>query len=265
MERSLPLVSTAAIAAMVISVLIIVFIPVGLVVALRRRHSIALRPVAVGAAVFMVSQVLLRMPLLSFLGGQPWFPAAGSFTGVLLLAFSAGLFEEVGRFIGFKYFLRRHRQWRDGLAFGLGHGGIEAVALVGTTFIINILMGLAINSGTFDATFAQNLGSQAATVKELLTGTPSSHFLLGGIERVLTLAIHVALSILVLYGVVQGRARFLGLAIVLHGIVNIAGFLVMQPGYGIWLAEGYLLIWAVAALMFIRRSRSWFAGQQRSE
>lgn len=253
------MVSTVALVFMVISAVLIFVVPVGLVFAMRRRDAITLRPVAVGAAVFIVSQVLTRIPLLNYLSGQPWFPAAGSVSGVLLLAFSAGLFEETGRYIGFKYFLRQHRRWNDGVAFGLGHGGIEAIALVGATFIMNIIMSLAINSGTFDATMGQSLGPQAAAVKEVLTGTPPVHFLLGGLERLLTLAIHVALSLVVLYGVVQGRARFLLLAILLHGVVNLSVFLTMQPGYGLWLAEAYLCILAVAALMFIRRSRGWFA------
>jgi len=247
---------------MVISAAIVFLVPVGLVWAMRRRGAIALRPVAVGAAVFIVSQVLTRIPLLNYLSEQPWFPAAGSVAGVLLLAFSAGLFEETGRLIGFKYFLRKHRRWNDGVAFGLGHGGIEAILLVGTTYIMNILMSLAINGGTFDVAFGQNLGPQTAEIKELLTGTPPVHFLLGGLERLFTLAIHVALSLVVLYGVVRGQARFWLLAILLHGVVNLSVFFIVQPGYGIWLAEGYLLLCAVAALVFIRRSRDSFFGKE---
>lgn len=48
-----------------------------------------------------------------------------------MLSLTAGPFEETGRLLIMSHLLRRPR-FADGVAFGLGHGGLEAAALVGT-------------------------------------------------------------------------------------------------------------------------------------
>ena len=52
---------------------------------------------------------------------------------LIFLGFTAGLFESVGRWVGYKWWFRNSLpyDWAHGVAFGIGHGGIEAVALVG--------------------------------------------------------------------------------------------------------------------------------------
>ena len=44
-----------------------------------------------------------------------------------IAAFSAGVFEETGRVVGSCCLEERKTSWMDAVAFGLGHGGIEAV------------------------------------------------------------------------------------------------------------------------------------------
>lgn len=256
------MVSSTSISFMVVSALLATLVPLGILVFLRRRWQVSYRALAVGALTFFVSQIVLRLPLLNWAGGQQWFPAAGSFGLVLLLALSAGLFEEVARWLGFKFLLAKERHWQTGLALGAGHGGLEAILLVGTAQINNIVISLAINNGTFAATFGPMLGDQAGTIRTLLVETPASHFLAGGLERVFALAIHGGLSVLVLQAVEEGRPRRLLLAITFHALVNFSAWLTEVPGYGLWLAELYLLLLAAAAFIFVRRARLWFTARQ---
>ena len=43
----------------------------------------------------------------------------------LFLGFTAGLFEEVGRYLAFTTILKKRLDWKNAVAFGIGHGGIE--------------------------------------------------------------------------------------------------------------------------------------------
>ena len=55
-----------------------------------------------GAAGFVVTQLLIRLPILTALQNQPWFISFSENNGFLFafaLAFTAGLFELAGRFV----------------------------------------------------------------------------------------------------------------------------------------------------------------------
>lgn len=80
---------------------------------------------------FLVFQLVTRIPLLTFLPRFDWYKsfmenvfAAGIFLGLI-----AGIFETAGRFIGLRFLLGRRQEWKNGIAYGIGHGGLEAVVL----------------------------------------------------------------------------------------------------------------------------------------
>lgn len=85
-----------------------------------------------GALSFFISQLLLRIPLLNAFMAQSFFLSIRVNTLLYLgiLALSAGLFEESARWIAFRL-CKQKPTLCDALLFGLGHGGIEALLLVG--------------------------------------------------------------------------------------------------------------------------------------
>src|SRR5690606_40151773 len=72
-ERVCFMVSTASLAAMVFTLLISILFPIVLVIVLYVKKRISLVSVAVGALVFLIFQLLTRIPLLAVLGTQPWY------------------------------------------------------------------------------------------------------------------------------------------------------------------------------------------------
>lgn len=255
------MVSPASIVSMVFTLLICFALPFGLAFYFYRKERIALVAVLVGALVFVASQMLLRIPLLQFLAGMPWYQQmAGNLLLIaLLLSVTAGLFEEVGRFLGFKYLLRRLLSWKNGIAFGIGHGGIEAILIVGFTYINNIVYSVMINRGTYDQLIAPQLGPQlAAFLKEQLVNTSPALFAAAGLERAFTVVIHIALSLVVLLAVTRGKPIFLLYAILLHALVNFPAVMIQGLGYSIWFAELYVLLLALAGYIFIIRSKNSF-------
>lgn len=155
-------------------------------------------PFLLGVLAFTGSQLLLRIPILQYL--QDYSAAYTMFSVVqpvlfaIVIGLSAGVFEELARFILMR-FLMKQRDWQSGFLFGAGHGGIEAVVFVGISALPMLFSPIA---------FGYNI-----------------EFLIGGIERLFAMLLHIGLSIIVLQAVVQRKFFYVVLAIIIHGFVDI--------------------------------------------
>ncbi|HDR7354925.1 YhfC family glutamic-type intramembrane protease [Bacillus wiedmannii] len=179
---------------------------VALLYAVWKKRSI---PYMLGVLAFVVSQILIRIPILNYVNGTStdfqMFSVMQPVLFVLLLSLSAGIFEEVARFIVMRYFMKQ-RDWQSGFLFGAGHGGIEAVLIVGIP-VISLL---------FSQTVIQNGDS----------------YYFGGIERIFAMVLHIGLSLIVLQAVIQKKFRYVVYAILIHGTANaLAGIISLYvPG-----------------------------------
>lgn len=256
------MVNPLSIGFMIFSALLIFLFPLGLAVYMYKKEKISLKAILTGAAVFIFSQILIRLPLLNVLGTQPWFQGLLAnifFSAVIVGGLTAGLFEEIGRYLGFRFFLKNELSWKNGIAYGIGHGGIEAILLVGTTYINNIVTSLMINNGTFDRVIAPRLdGELASLIKTQLIEASPFLFLAGGLERFFAIIIQIALSLVVLYAVVKRKFSFVIYAILLHTLVNGPSVILLQHGFGVWGTELYIFILAALGLLFIVKSRNIF-------
>jgi len=240
---------------MILSLLISLALPIVLTVHFCRKYDISIIAVFVGALVFFVVQFVLRISiLLPIVQKTAWYGQLSNWLALFLFSFSAALFEEPGRYIGFKLFLKNRLSWKNGIAYGIGHGGIEAVLLVGLTNVNNLVLSFMINSGVFDKSIGPLLpGEEAEYLKNILVSTPPGHFLLGGIERVFAIAVHIALSLLVISAVKKRKYLYLVAAIVLHTLLNFIAVLLAR--INVFLPEGFLLIAAIAAVYYAVKSR----------
>ncbi|MDO9536205.1 MAG: YhfC family glutamic-type intramembrane protease [Bacillota bacterium] len=255
------MVSNISILFMVISLLIIFLLPVGLIIYFYKKEKISLLAVLVGALVFFIFQVATRLPLLNYLAGLEWFQgiAINMVFIAVFVSLSAGIFEEVGRFVGFKYCLGNILERKNGIAYGIGHGGIEAILLVGFTYINNIAFSIMmINSGTFDKIIVQLGPVTAEIIRDALVKTPPVMFLIGGMERFFSIIIQIALSLIVLYAVRFKKTSFLLYAILIHTLINIPAVMITQHGLSIWISQLYIFIIATAGFLFIKNSKSLF-------
>lgn len=227
-----------SIAAAVFNVFVCMVLPLGVLVALLvRRRGLAFSFV-LGVATFLVSQVFTRIPLLTYLKTTPGFVAFSLVQPALvavLVALSAGVFEEGGRYVAMTL-ARRHRTYADALAFGMGHGGVEAF-LVG----INSLYALVYRP-------------------DILAANSPGIIALSGIERLLAMALHIGLSVLVMHAVAHKKPLWLGVALLLHTLVDAAVGLLPLWGLGVAAIEGWLalctLVTAVLALALRRAFRA---------
>ncbi|WP_100404136.1 YhfC family glutamic-type intramembrane protease [Bacillus sp. FJAT-42315] len=195
------------------------------------------RPYLLGVLAFIISQMLLRLPLLQWLSGNviayDMFRATQPFFFALGLGFSAGIFEGIARYIAMKYFMKNHRAWDDGIVFGIGHGGIEAVLFLGMSALTSLF----------------------SPTMWLMHGTD---YFIGGIERLFAILLHVGLSILVLKGVASGQIKYLLYAIVIHGMIDsFVGIvpLLITSSTSIIVIEGLLMITSIFLFAYCMKLR----------
>jgi len=252
------MVSTTSILSMVISLLIAFGLPIGLAIYICVKRKASLQAVLIGALIFLVFQLLTRIPLLQVLGKMAWYRAMASNLGLiaLFLSLTAGLFEETGRLVAFRFLLRNKLDTQNALAYGIGHGGFESISLVGLTFINNLVYSLMINSGTFDQTIAPALGNAASGIKNQLISLPPVTWSLAGLERIFTIIVQIALSLLVYYAVRYRKPVFYWAAILAHTLVNFPAVILAALKVNIFIPELYILLVAVLGLVLILKTRS---------
>lgn len=274
-------IGSATILAMCVTFFIAMILPiVGLIVyGLRNPKQGIVKAWFLGAAGFFITQIVVRMPLLSaisMLEGFVEFATEHYLLYAILLASSAGLFELVGRYIVAKI-LSKKLTFKKAFAAGLGHGGIEAMVIVGMGYVSNFVYVIMINTGAINAAIAQGeaMGVDVAPFYEAvstLVNTPTSMFLLAGYERVLTMISHTAMSLLVCYFVWKKQdIKGLGICLLIHTLLDgvtgvVSGLASPYLGSVISQNASYVIIYvyltavAVASVFVIRKiKQSWSA------
>lgn len=214
-----------------------------------------------GGAGFFVFQLVIRIPILNVISGLNGFSDFVSNHYVLyflILAFTAALFEVAGRYIAAKL-MRKNLTFERGIAAGLGHGGVESMLLIGMTYVNNLIYIFMINSGVFGDIIQQtaDLGVDTDSlllIQDTLVNSGCGIYLLAGYERILTMIVHTALSLLVCYFVSQ-KKDVVGIIICLlcHTLVDsIAPFVNgMAGGYlgnGISTVTAYAIIYTILTI-----------------
>jgi uncharacterized membrane protein YhfC len=223
--NSLPLIAPAFLLFLAASAAFVVIYPVALCIVASHRSHVSWRYALFGAAVFLVFQVLTRLPALRVLDPivTPHLATSTVLTWVWLvgLALSAALFEEVGRYVGYRVFMRREEKtWGKAVMYGLGHGGLESLLLVGGTAVLTLIGLVSLQVGGLE----QLSGAQravAAQQVQTIASEPVWFPLLGAWERLWTIPIQVACSVLVLQVFRRQSLRWLWLAIAAHTFVDL--------------------------------------------
>ncbi|MCR1899678.1 YhfC family intramembrane metalloprotease [Irregularibacter muris] len=212
-----------------ITIVISIVLPIIVVWRLYRRDRKTLKWALVGGLTFFITQILIRIPALNYLNFRPWYIvhiASNTWILGLFLGFTAALFEEGGRFLAMRTLLRERITWFKGFAFGVGHGGIEAILLVGVPYIKECITQFTTGTSTLQMLSYKNI-------------------LLAGVERLLAMTIHVGLTFLVLYGIKKKKIIYFLYALVAHTLVDAPILWIRNPLF-LW---GYLVLWTIILLV----------------
>lgn len=210
----------------ILCILITVVMPVFLTAVMCMRIKTA-KPAILGALCFLASQVFTRLPILQYVlpksGGYTIFQMKHPLCYMLMLALSAGVFEECGRWL----FMRAGKIEGavKGAVFGFCHGGVEALLFVG----IPALRLLFSSQGEW--------------------ADAAAHFPLAATERFFAIVAHVGLSLLVLSGVERKKKRLLLLAILFHSLLDFSVVYGALAGIGGWLIEIIAAAYSIGILL----------------
>lgn len=252
------MVNVVSIAFMVVSMIISIGVPIAVTIYCYKKYKISFLNILVGAGIFILFALVLEKSMHVYflktnfntsiiLESSPWIYA-------IYGAFAAGIFEETGRFIGFKFLLRGRTQKKDGIAYGIGHGGIEAIIIGGIAVFQSVYFSLLINSGTLYSTLGGKLPKATLDqVSASIINTSPYLFLISGFERLFAFSIQLGLSMVVLYAVRSKKYRYLLYAVLIHALIDFPAAL-FQKGVisNVWIIEGLCLVAAVAGFIFVK-------------
>lgn len=244
------MISLASLISMGVTAVLCLLLPAIVFIFFKKKEGIGFKPVLTGMVVFFVfAQILEQMLHAAVIGSNLILnPILFSVYGAL----AAGVFEETGRFIAFKTILKNNHDWKDGIAYGIGHGGIEAV-LIGVT-ILGI--GIMMKNGAFDTALGQHVSAQT---KELLLQSAANSSLLDITERIFAFGMHMALSMIVLYAVKYRKNIYFFIAILLHALIDFpAGLYQAKIISNMYVVECMLLALFTAALIFVSNTKKIF-------
>lgn len=235
-------VSGAAIMGMVCTLIISVGLPIGLLIFAKIKYKASIATFFIGAGTFILFAMLLEQCLhtgvIALLGGADKL-TANIWLYALYGGTAAAVFEETGRWIAIKFFLKNKQDRANAFMYGIGHGGIEAIIIVGLTSISNIASAFAINSGIIQTSLGLLDDATKATVYAQLSQLwtlPALQFYLGGIERVSAIISHIVMTFFIYKGVKSGKKKYIALAYVYHFVLdcgtvllaNVAGVVVVE-------------------------------------
>ena len=239
-----------------LNALLMIVMPILLGVFLARRLGLKWSLYAVGAVTFVASQVVhipLNIGLTALFANEilPAPPAAWRLPfNAVVLGLTAGLCEEIARYLVYRSWIKSARTWREALMFGAGHGGIEAVitgALVGVAFVQ-----LAALRYVDVSTLPIPADQQALAAKQIAEYwlAPWYASLLGAVERAFALCFHLSAAVLVLQAVARRNLLWLVAAILWHTAINAVSIFVSGT-WGIYWGEVAVGAFAVGSLAIL--------------
>ena len=249
-----------------LSALLIIFLVFGLAIYLIRKYQLGWRLFFIGAAGFIISQilhipfnVLLLNPLLRNLSSSSLPGVLVFATTGLLLGLSAGLFEEFTRYGLFRWWAREARSWAKGLLLGTGWGGSEAVLFAAIPILLSYLVMLTLKTVELPDLLPPDQMELIKQSSAAYWSIPWYDSLLGFVERAFAIPIQISLSVLVLQVFTRQQSRWLWVAIGWHTLVDglVVFALSIWQGYS-WLfyaIEALAGLFAVISLVIIFRQK----------
>ena len=212
------------------SMLVVLGVPCVLGTLVCRRHKGAGHAIVIGIFCFIIGAYLLEQIFHSLVFGL--FGEALRANPLLYAVYgglAAGVFEETARLLGLRSLCKKDAAPAIGFAYGIGHGGFEAILITGMGLVNNLIVMTMVNAGRADSLLAGYEGDTLAQAQQQLAemaALPATDWLAAGFERCAAIVLHLSLSMLIWMVVTRRLPRWgYPLSIALHAVANLpAGF-----------------------------------------
>lgn len=241
----------SSIPSLVITIILMIAIPVVFFIYWRMKHKEQTRIgwLIAGAVGFIVSARVLELsvhyfciiadnPVSRFINGHT---AAFVIYGITM----AGVFEECGRFIVMKYIMKKNRTRENAIMYGIGHGGIEIIAVLLPGMISLLVIAVLFSAGDITTALA-TLGITEENAATALTSVQTAASFGYGkmaanvIERIFAMLLHIGLTVIVYYGITCAKKNCLPAAVGLHMLMDLFAALYQRSMVPLWSVE----VWA---------------------
>jgi len=239
-----------------LGIIVVLILVIGLGVFLTRKFNLGWRLYWIGAALFILAQIL-HIPfnfLLTYLFRNNILPVPPEnyqlLFNAVLLGLSAGLFEELIRYAGLRWWAKDARSWAKGLLFGSGWGGIEAIIFYVVVLSLNYIIFTALRSQDLSNQLSPEQLAPLQEGMNLFWSVSWYDSLLGAVERIFVLPIQISLTILVLQVFTRGQSRWLWIAIAWHTLLD-AVVIISISNWGVYVTEGFVGLFALISIGII--------------
>jgi uncharacterized membrane protein YhfC len=247
------MVSTGGMAGIVTALALSILFPVVVFLVCRKRMTLSWRNVAIGAATFVLFALVLEQALhhfvfqvnpttIAWIGASPW-------NYVMYGIAAAALFEEGGRYIAMRLIVKDTGTPGTPVAYGIGHGGIEAWILGAFAQFQFLVAAVMLNQGKLEESLSGAVTpEQIAALRQQLETVGFFDVAYGGVERVIAVLAHIFFSLLVWKAVSERKIVWLFAAMAAHATLNVApamvqsGLLGLFPMQLILIAQGVLIL-----------------------
>ena len=250
----------SAVVSLTITVILMIAIPVCFFICWRRKHreQTKISWLIAGAAGFVISARMLEVgvhyfcivadnPVSRFINGNA---AAFVIYGITM----AGIFEECGRLIILKYILKKDRTRENAVIYGIGHGGIEILTVLLPAMILYLAIAVMFSQGDTEAALKTlNITEETATAAlpsvQAAAAFDYAMMAMNVMERLLAMLIHIGLTIVVYYGVVNAKKLCLPAAILLHMLADTFPALYQRGILPLWAVEIWIVFWTLMIML----------------
>ena len=238
---------------------LMIFFPLALGWWIRRRYRVGWGIFFAGAATFILSQIV-HLPLnwaLGLLGGGRGVALWPLAAMALVAGLSAALCEEGARWIVLTFFLKQCRRWDQGLQYGAGHGGVEAI-IFGVLALISFVSMIALrllDPAVLNLAVLNLAGEAAERAQAQMVqywATPWYMSVLAGLERIFAITLQIAMALLVVRSVARRRPLYLLAAIGLHTAVDFWAVWGIRTLGVVWVEVGVAVFAAFAFWLILR-------------
>ena len=257
----------SSIPSLAITIILLIAIPVFAFVYWRRKHreQTNISYLLAGAIGFLVSARMLELGVhyLCIIADNPVSQFINGSTVAYMLygAIMAGVFEECGRHIVLKFIMKKNRTRENAVMYGIGHGGIEVLTVLLPSMILYLIIAILFSTGDIENALSSLKITEETAASALPSVQAAASFNFGlmalnVIERLLAMAIHIGLTVIVYYGVVNAKKIWLPIAILLHMLTDSFAALYQRGAVPLWSVEVWTALWtALTVIIAVRLYR----------
>ena len=253
-------VSKSSVPALASTVVLLIVIPVALFIYWRRNHrgETNYSYLIAGAIGFIVSARVLELGVHYFCiisdNSVSRFITGNALAYVLYGITMAGVFEECGRYIVMRFFMKKNRTRENAVMYGIGHGGIEILVVLLPAMISYLLIAVLFSTGDVNralSTLRITEETAAASLPAIQAAASFSYMAMAMnvLERVFAMLLHIGLSVVVFYSVVSAKKIYLLLAILLHMLMDLFAAFYQRGLLPLWAVEIWGALWAAITVV----------------